>query len=301
MPPLITVLQPGDTTKPNPYTIAIVANPALETASGSGAFVPDPILGNLPGFDAAAQYVFDVLFGRLPAQAERLLADPSFGPHIRVVKVFDSGRPPTDPNALVTQFAPNIAEPRRDQFKPFLAAYQITADVAYAVTASPTHDRASAWFTTDDTSRGGIPFNVDGTAFTHWYFCTIPGTVALPVSSNSMTALHEFGHAGSSFSDGMVIDQYVDNTVGLNNKRGRPIPATFGTLDGAPFNTDPTRDGLGYPPSWQSYHPELMDPAMPSLMDNYWLAPGGVPEKCRWDGLTRQYFFDRLTAKLSRP
>lgn len=301
MLPIITVLQPGDTSKPHPYTIAIVANPALETSSGSGTFIPDPILGDRPGFDAAAKYVFDVLFGRLPAQAEQLLADPQLGPRIRVVKLFDSGLPPTDANALVSQFAPNIAEPRRDQFKPFLAVYQISADVAYAVTASPTHNRASAWFTTEDTTLGGVPFLVDGVAFTHWHFCTIPGTVGLPISSHSMTALHEFGHAASSFSDGMVIDQYVDNTIGLNNKRGRPIPAAFGTLDAVTYHADRTRDGLGYPASWRSYHPELTDPAAPSLMDNYWLAPAGIPEKCCFDRLTRKYFFDRLTAKLSRP
>jgi hypothetical protein len=157
MPPVITVLQPGDTTKPHPYTIAIVANPALETSTGSGTFIPDPILGDMPGFDRAATYVFDVLFGRLPGQAENLLADPKIGPRIRVVKVFESDLPATDANALVSQFPPNIAEPRRDRFPAFLAKNQITADVAYAVTASSTHDRASAWFTTEDTSRGGVP------------------------------------------------------------------------------------------------------------------------------------------------
>src|SRR5437764_7876609 len=121
MATVITLLQPGDTTKPNPYTVAIIANPALETTTGSGVFVPDPVLGDRPGFDLAAQYVFDVLFGRLPAQAERLLADPKLGPRIRVIKFWDDSLPPTDANALVSQFDPNIAEPRRDRFAPFLA------------------------------------------------------------------------------------------------------------------------------------------------------------------------------------
>jgi len=79
MPPIITVLQPGDTTKVQPYTIAIIANPALETPIGSGVFVPDPILGDLPGFRAAVKYTFDVLFGRLPRQAENLLARMALG------------------------------------------------------------------------------------------------------------------------------------------------------------------------------------------------------------------------------
>lgn len=297
----ITVLQPGDPTKQNPYTIAIVANPALETSSGSGHFTADPILGIPASFHHAATYVFDVLFGRLAGQAEQLLADPRLGSHIRVVSVFDSGLPATDPHSLVSQFSPDIAEPRRDKFSPFLLNYQITADVAYAVTASPTHQRASAWYTTEDATRGGVPFQIDGVSFTHWHFCTIPGTVALPVTSKSLTALHEFGHAASSFTDGMVIDQYVDSPPGLNNKRGRPIPPTFGKLDAVTYAADPARDGLGYPPAWQSYHPELSDPTMPSLMDNYWQAPGGVPEKCQFDRLTRQFFLDRLIAKLSRP
>jgi len=300
MPPIVTVLQAGDPSKTNPYTIAIVANPALETFFGSGVFTPDPILGNQAGFDGGATYVFDVLFGRLPGQAENLLASPAIGPAIRVVKVFDGSLPPLEVNSLVSQYSTDIAEPRRDQFPAFLGNYGITADVAYAITASPTHVRASAWYTTDDSTRGGIPFLVDGIGFKHWYFCTVPGTVALPITSYSLTALHEFGHAASSFTDGSVTDQYVDSPVALNNKRGRPIPVVFGTLDAIPINADTTRDGLGYGAGWQSYHPALTNPAVPSLMDNYWMAPGGVPEACRFDTLTRKYFSDRLAAKLSR-
>jgi hypothetical protein len=41
---------------------------------------------------------------------------------------------------------------------------------------------------------------------------------------------------------------------------------------------------------------------VPSLMDNYWLAPvGAVPESCPFDVLTRKFYIDRLMAKLSRP
>ncbi len=301
MPPIVKELQTGDVTKQNPYVIAIIANPALETVTDSGVFASDPILTNLAAFNSAASYVFDVLFGRLPGQAEKLLADPNLGTRIRVVSIFDSTLSAIDANALVTQFPPNIAEPRRDRFKPFLANYQIEADVAFAVTASPTHDRASAWYTSEDTTKAGTPFLVDGAGFAHWHYCTVPGTVALPVSSHSMTALHEFGHAASSFTDGMITDQYVDSPNGLNIKLGRPIPTVFGTVDAVSYNSDKTRDNLAYPPTWQSYHPELSDPAVPSLMDNYWAAAGGIPEKCRFDRLTRQFFLDRLQAKLSRP
>lgn len=298
--PLVTVVQPGDATKATPYTIAIVANPALETSTGSGAFVDDPILLDLGRFEQAAQYTCDVLFGRLVGQAEQLLADPAIGPNIRVVTVYDAGRQAADADALVSQFPPNIAEPRRDKFVAFLARYGIAADVAFAITASPTHDRASAWFTSEDTTRGGVGFTLDGVAMTHYYFPSVPGTVALPASSHSMTGLHEFGHASSSFTVGQVVDQYVDGSPGLNNKKGRPIPSKFGTLDAATFGTDPVRDGLGYPAGWQSYHPALTDPAVPSLMDNYWQSPT-VPEACVFDTITRRFLRDRLLAKLSRP
>ncbi|MGL4555290.1 MAG: hypothetical protein ACRC33_29335 [Gemmataceae bacterium] len=301
MPPVITVLQPGDTTGATPYTIALVANPALETPIGSGTFIPDPILANPAGFDLAATYTHDVLFGRLPGQVERLLDDPAIGPLIRVVKVFDASLPATDANSLVGHFGSEITEARRDRFVAFLAAYGVTADVAYALTASATHTRASAWFTTEDATRGGVPFTFDGVGFTHWHFCAIPGTVAQHITSSSMTGLHEFGHASSSFSDGQILDQYVDSGPGQNNRRGRPIPATFGVLDGTAFAADPVRDGLGYPPSWASYHPALTASAVPSLMDNYWLAPGGVPEACVFDTITARFLRDRLLAKLSRP
>jgi hypothetical protein len=118
-----------------------------------------------------------------------------------------------------------------------------------------------------------------------------------------MTALHEFGHAASSFTDRMMVtDQYVDSPPALNNKHGRPIPALFCVIDTLTVASDQIRDGLGYDPGWASYHPELTNPAAPSLMDNYWLAPAGaVPESAMFDVLTRRFFVDRLMAKLSRP
>jgi hypothetical protein len=300
MPATIAVLQNGDAHVANPYTIAIVANPALESSAGSGVFLADPILLDMAAFDGAATYIYDVLFGRLPGQAEQLLADRRLGPRMRVVKVFDV-LPATDANSLVTLPDAQLLEPRRDFFAPFLANYAITADVAYAVSASATNWLASAFYTTEDTARGGRPFDVDGSPFTHWNYCTIPGTVAIHSAARGMTALHEFGHAASSYSDGMVLDQYVDGGVGLNNKRGRPIPPVFGTLTGTSYNSDATRDGLHYPAGWQSYHPELSDPRVPSLMDNYKKAPGRMSEACQFDMLTRQFLYDRLGTKVSRP
>jgi hypothetical protein len=178
--------------------------------------------------------------------------------------------------------------------------YGLHADVAFAVSASPTHNRASAWFTSDDDSRGGVPFTLDGVSLSHRYYCLIPGTVALPADSKSITALHEFGHALSSYTNGGVTDLYVNSNPALNVKQGRPIPIVFGQYNGANFLSDQTRDGLGYPPSWQSYHCELINPAIPAVMDDYWLAATGVPEQCEHDKITRQFLLDRLRAKTMR-
>ena len=118
-----------------------------------------------------------------------------------------------------------------------------------------------------------MAFTIDGNPFTHRFFNTIPGIVALPINAQSMTGLHEFGHAASSYTDGGLTDQYVDSDPALNVKKASLIPASFGTLNATAFNSDVLRDGLGYPDGWTSFHPALTASTVPSLMDNYWLAP----------------------------
>ena len=62
--------------------------------------------------------------------------------------------------------------------------------------------------------------------------------------ATSLTGLHEFGHAASSATDGFVTDQYVDSPPDLNVKQGRPIPASFGSLDAGVFLADRTREAF---------------------------------------------------------
>lgn len=295
-------IRPGDTTKSNPFTIIIVSNPALEAPWNSGAFVVDPITANQAAFDACAQYIDDALFGKLPSQSERFMADPTIEPNIRVISLFVSGLPAQDSNSLVAQDAvSNMLVARRAVFNAFLAGFEINvADIVYAVSASISHSRASAWFTSDDDAGPGTSFTLDGATLSHRHFCLVPGTIALHSTTTSLTALHEFGHALSSYSNGAVVDLYVDSRDGLNNKRGRPIPPNFAVHDGSVVATDPTRNGLSYPAAWQSYHPELVAPAFPALMDNYWAAHDHVPEHCEHDRITRQFLVDRLHAKLGR-
>jgi hypothetical protein len=298
----IKTLRPGDSgLKSDPFTIAIIANPALERPWNSGNFVVDPLMANEPAFDSCAQYIQDVLFGNLPQQRERFLGDPAIEPHVRLVSLFVAGLPPDSTTSLVGEDGvSSLLVARRTAFASLLAGYGLRADVVYAVSSSTTHNRASAWFTSDDDSRAGTPFMLDGLRFYHRHYSAIPGTVALPANSYSLTALHEFGHALSSYSNGSVMDLYVDGEVGLNKKLGLPIPAQFANYNGTQIAADTRRDGMSYPAGWQTYHGELLDQTAPAIMDDYWLAPGGVPEHCLHDRITRQFLTDRLWAKINR-
>jgi hypothetical protein len=297
--PTISVLRPGDTSKADPFTICIVANPALEAPRNTGQFMPDPISTNQPAFDQAVDYIHSCLFGMLPGQVEAPLADPSIEPRVRVVSIFVPDLPPEDKNALVANDSvSNQLIARRTAFSPFLARFGLHADVAYAVSNSETHSRATAWFTSDDDARGGVSFSLDGVQLVHRFFNLIPGTVAIHSTASSLTALHEFQHALSSYSNGSIVDLYVDSSPGVNCKRGRPIPPDFATYDGTVLASDLVRDGLGYDPGWLSYHCGLINPLLPAVMDNYFL--GSIPESCQNDEVTRRFILDRLNAKLSR-
>jgi len=298
--PIMRVLRAGDTSKPNSFTIWIIANPALEAPWNSGQFIPDPIVGNQAGFDASAAYIEQVLFGLLPSERESIFSDPLIGPRVRVASLFATGLSPVNSSSLVGQDSvSDLLIARRTQFVPFLAQFGYAADVAYAVTASPTHTRASAWFTSDDDTRPGVSFMLDGASLAHRFFNVIPGTIAIHATAQSITPLHEFQHAISSYTNGSIVDLYVDSNPALNCKAGRPIPPVFATYDGMSLATDPARDGLGYPANWSSYHCGLFNPALPAIMDNYWLAPT-APEQCENDLITRQFINDRLRAKVGR-
>jgi hypothetical protein len=289
-------------TKPNPFTVCIVANPVLEAPWNSGTFVADPIIGQLPTFQAAVAYIDAALFGLLSGQQENVLADPAIMPFVQVVSLYDDGLLTVGSNSLVAQDgASTTLVARRTLFNAFLANYGLKADVIYAVSSSPSHTRASAWFTTDDDTLPGVSFTLNGNqGLVHRFYNVIPGTVAIHATATSLTALHEFGHAISSYTNGKILDLYVDSVAGFNNLLGRPIPPIFCNYNGGNFPSDTSRDGLGYPPTWQSYHCALVDPTCPAVMDNYWLSPKG-PITCLHDSLTRAFIRDRLIAKIGRP
>lgn len=301
--PSPNIIRTGTPGKMDPFTILVIANPALEAPWNSGTFVADSMATQAlrSNFDACVSYIEESLFTGLPGQAEVILGDPAISPHIRLLTLFSMGLPAEGRYAFVAQDgASNLLVARRNAIRDFLINQNVIADVVYAISASASHTRASAWFTTDDDTGPGVAFTLDGAMLHHRHHYSIPGTIAMHHTADSLTAPHEFQHAVSSYSNGQVVDLYVDSAPGVNNKNGRPIPLNFGTMNGTGFLSDATRGPIGYPLTWISCHCELHDSSNPAIMDNYYKAPSRVPEICQNDKITRDFLRDRLLAKIAR-
>jgi hypothetical protein len=289
----IDVLERGDS-KQAPFTICIIANPVLENSLGQ--LVPDPILGDPARYKQRARFVADALLGRIPGQEEATLADPDIAPHVRIVSLFSADLNSIDPaNALVQEDQWLI--PRWSAFRPFMNRFDLDADVGIAISRSDKKHLASSFFTRDDDTRAGIPFELDGRRHHHRFWFETPGTTALHIDSRPTTIVHEFAHALSSYTNGKIVDLYVDGALGVNNKQGRPIPDVFGSMNGVQFLPDQVRDSLGYG-VFQSYHCEQIDPSVPALMDDF--SAAAEPGQCVHDKITRAFLRDRLLAKLKR-
>lgn len=301
----VRVLCPGATkiAPATPYTVALVANPAiLRRDGGIGA---DPAVGDRRRFHWKVRFC---LRNFLELDEDLLR---QFDPAIRYVAIFDDQVTPDLTSALVQEVPTYpILEPRRDAIGPFLEARNVRADVAIVLHGRDDYDRGYAWPTTDDPARGGTPFHLDGAAGTHFFYALVPGAVALPmIATSGPIALHEFCHAAASFEGGAVIDLYNDDRLkalpgaGRVNKRwrqrgGDPIPADFAVYDEHEHPSDPYRDGLGYPKTWSSYHAAPRAPGFPNLMDNYTWAD--QPKGCQLDGMTHAWLSDRIRAKVNR-
>jgi len=299
--------QDGDASKANPLFILVLNSIALERPLGSNNFVPDLAApGNTTTdkgpFTKQAEYIYRNLFGKLTGQTDLVLGQSPHAAKIRFWSTYVWGLVPNGATALVGEdgaTGSTIISPRRDAVPRMLDYIGLKPDIVFVVTKSPTHNRASAYGTTDNDNLGGVSAVYDGKAMVHRYFHTIPGMAAMHVTSDGMTAAHEFGHAFSSYSNGFITDLYVSGNVAFNRKVGRPIPDVFCTYQGKTYSSDKQRDGLGYPGNWTSYASELIDPSRPAMMDNFWYATGG-PLKSQHDKLTRAYQLDRIAAKVSR-
>ena len=299
------VWRPGDPTRKDAFFILVINNPALERPWNSGNFVPDMVGGagsaDRSRFINSARYVVDNLFGNTPGQAEKLLSDSPHANKIKVASIYVRGLPPNNASALVGEedfTSTGLLVPRRDAVPALLRTLLVNPDIVFIISNSPTNTRAAAYSTDDNDARPGDPFTYDGQRRFHRYFHTVPGMAALHTTSDALTAAHEFGHAFSSYTNGLITDLYVDGDTAFNRKTGRPIPNVFATYKGVAYASDKERDGLGYPPEWVSYHPALVDPAQPALMDNYFFSDGFVSSK--HDRITKRYILDRIEAKVFR-
>jgi len=292
--------------KTEPYTFVFAATPAIQSPGG-GPVSADPVLTDRTNFHAIVGHCL----ANLLTLTESLLRTDNFEANIRFVAIFDTTQGATTANALVGQLNPDLIETLRDRLNGFVGRYAENPDIVFCITANTTHTRPTAWFTTDDNSRLGVNFTYDGVTRTHRRFTDVPGSAAISTLTDTtgLDAIHEFGHAASDFNNGIVIDLYYDDFDGIGsnfvvNKKMRAkatdsIPANFATYGGTTFQSDQTRDGLGYPATWTSYHPALVDTTRPNLMDNYWKAVRDI-QRCRLDGLTFNWFADRLRAKILR-
>ena len=288
--------------KAEPYTIAFVANPAIDSEFG---FVADPVMTDRHAFQETVTNCFHGLF----EMAESLLRENDIDAQMRFVSVFDPTRPVTASNSLASEiFGDDIMETRFTVIPGFLNNFSLTADVVFVIHGSFSHKRASAWFTKDDSARPGTNYTFDGIQRRHGHFARIPGSSAISTSLDPAepVVIHEFAHAASDFNNGMVIDLRDDEGIEAEfviNKKFRassinPVPLNFANYEGTDFSSDPTRDGLGYELDWISFHPELVDATRPNLMDDYRLT--AAPHLCRLDRLTAKWLRDRLNDKLSR-
>jgi len=304
MAPQVDIVLPGDTSKRCPFTILIIANSWLESPRNSGNFVSDPVIAQPAAFKQSVSYICDSLFCKLANQVDPVLSDFRIGPNVRVISVFDVSAAQSDSCSLVAEHEVDarLLVPRRQQCASIGSSYGIEPDIVFAVTASPTHTRASAFFSTDDPSRAGVLFTASTLGpqtFMHCYYASIPGTIAIHISADFLTASHEFMHAISSYNNGSLVDLYAPGGPGLNRVLGRPIPVAFGSYQASQYQSDPSRDHLSYPYNWRSIHCELIDPACPAMMDNYYQT--SVPNACQNDRITRDFVMDRLLVKIGRP
>jgi hypothetical protein len=291
--------------KTEPYTIVFVANPAIEAETG-GTVTADPVLADRVGYhEAVAACLFILL-----RVTEDVLRQREWDSEIRLVSVFDETRPAVTETALAHEVSPNIMEAQRFRLNAFLASYRLRADIVFVIHGSTTHGRASAWWTSDDENRPSTSYTYDGVNRVHGHYARIPGSIAIPSSFDKTkpTPLHEFGHASSDLVNGRVLDLYDDDrSPGFFdfdvNKKARgsaidPIPVDFASYNGTNYQSDQTRNAIGYPADWTSYHPVLLDSTRPNLMDDY--RQTADPQRCRLDRLTYAWLSDRLQAKIFR-
>jgi len=337
-----------------PYTIVFVANPKIHKRIGPPAFEKDPIINDL---DLFLRGVDRALAG---LEADDVLGRPEIWSRVRVITIFD----PCVAEALVEEYQTtavidgqvidNLVNPMESANFAKVIENHLTSigldltdvDVVFAMTASPTHDRSTAYYadwdeltvTRENQSAPGKEFgyapdpnsqkdgeilapvlNVSPFFRKHDFGSESFGRVALNVvGARQKVFIHEFAHAMSSASHGMICDEYADqfyvehiclenappptpkfyvnrierNKAGLPDNRVIPVHEIFAEYNGVLFHSD-----LAHPSArenWVGYFPERHSPGLGCIMDR-------ETGPYRFDKLISRFMYDRLVAKLNRP
>ncbi|RMH87435.1 MAG: hypothetical protein D6681_15105 [Calditrichaeota bacterium] len=318
----VNVIQAGEGDEP--YTIVLVANPAIKRHDGS--YEPDPIIED------------EDLFVRVVTRCLRSFANnellrlPEILPRLKLVTVFareEAQRRPEDANALCQEVPETIILAPRPETDSVIYQYVKNAGVPYAdvIMVLSGHKRfiqSSARFTQearkeDSPANQGQPFRFSFTenfddpvnGRIHAYCARVPGVAALSAWDDRLkTPVHEFAHAMSSVENGAIVDEYLDsyvesteaalhNTI-LNRKLRAnptdPVPKLFGKyqLGNGPiveYYSDRARTDKE--PDWRSYVPEKPHPGISCIMDLAYF-------DYRYDKLIFDFMYDRLLTKLNR-
>jgi len=346
-----------------PYTIAFVANPKIRRRSASPAAAPtyqkDPIINDLDLFLKSVDRAL------MSLERDEMLGRPEIWSRIRVATIFDQ-QADADlveefqrVNAVDEQVIDHIVGPRPyENFRIVIPEKlerdnDINIDVVFAMTASYTHDRSSAYYADLDEindvaknqSNAGKPFQYNpdpdpdplnqkggeinvARCGTPPYFCSHDdfserfGRVALSVfGARRKTFIHEFAHAMSSTSHGMIVDEYTDPFFVHDechhfdaptepapfyvNRIQRAKPADpadlskfihvheiFASFNGVIFHSDLTHPSALE--GWTGYFPARHSPGETCIMDREF-------GPYRFDKLISRFMYDRLVAKLNRP
>jgi len=292
--------------KPYPFTLGIAANGVIDK-DGTIDLYADPILGNRTDYHDIVDYAINNIFN----VNETFLRQNDRDDEIRLFSIFDDSMEVLEENCLCQEDpGTTIMYAVKERVNEFMEQFDETVDQCIAFHGSTTNTRGSASRGIDDDSRGTPEaFTYDGTEYSHHPFAETPGATAIYVNNSTakMTAIHELGHCCSEGSNGRVRDLYQDNTYTTFtvNKKWRadpsdPIPTDFANYNGTTYQSDPVRDGIGYPSTWVTYHCELTDDTVPDLMDDYTTASTSDRYKCRFDKLTSAWYTDRIRVKLDR-
>lgn len=230
--------------KKNPFTIAIVANPAILKQDRSDVLA-DPILEDKNLFFKVVTRIMRSFVNN------ELLKLPEILTRIRFVTVFNpqnefSGSPEYK-NALCEEIRSdpaNIIHPRPKEMKEYVEQYLENAgmskcvDIIFAISGSEEHTRSSATFTKENNSgnpeNGDVRFKLktNKKSYPGFHKSQIddkdgqPGAIALSAWDDRLkTPVHEFAHAISSIENGVVVDEYVDKYE--YQKNGATISAEF--------------------------------------------------------------------------